>query len=61
MGILRFLESLEPPGGKSKALGTFYVILNAWKFIKIDGFGVAMGVYGLIFGQKEGKYIQEAF
>ena len=35
--------------------------LNAWKLKKIDVFGVAMGVYELKFGQKEGKYIQEAF
>ena len=35
--------------------------LNAWKFIKFGVFGVGMEGYELIFGQKEGKYIQEAF
>ncbi len=43
---------------KKLVVGRF---LNAWKFIKFDVFGVGMGVYELIFGQKEGKYIQEAF
>ena len=37
------------------------VILNAWKFIKMYGFGDGVGVYELIFGEKEGKYIQETF
>ena len=43
---------------KKLVVGRF---LNAWKCIKFDLFWVAMGVYELIFGQKEGKYIQEAF
>ena len=43
---------------KKLVVGRFF---NAWKCIKFDVFWVAMGVYELIFGQKEGKYIQEAF
>ena len=40
---------------------SFGGVLNAWKCIEFDVFWVAMGGYELIFGQNEGKYIQEAF
>ena len=48
MGILRFLESLEPPGGKSKVLGRFVTFLMLENLKKNDGFGGGMGGFGLI-------------